>query len=116
MRKFKSTFELSKYSEKLKDQEIKFNSTTLNNTSDEKGKNDLKWKLFMNLYNLNHKVQTRNNKKLKNFFDISTSIPRTLTDKINKSFELDNQLKQGHIDFVKLLMEQKIMKYYDKDV
>ena len=116
VRKFKSTFELSKYSEKLKDQEIKFNSTTLNNTSDEKGKNDLKWKLFMNLYNLNHKVQTRNNKKLKNFCDISTSIPRTITDKINKSFELDNQLKQGHIDFVKLLMEQKIMKYYDKDV
>ena len=56
MRKFKSTFELSKYPEKSKDQEIKFNSTTFNNTSDEKGKNDLKRKLFMNLYNHNENI------------------------------------------------------------
>ena len=72
---------------------------------------------FKNLKRLNLYVYTRNNRKFKKFCDMSNSfIPQNITDKINKSFELDDKLQKAHIDYVKLLMEQKIMKYYDKDL
>ena len=88
----------------------------MNQTLDVKEKGDSKLNLFMNLNRLNNFVYMRNNHDFKSFCDNTNIMPKNVTDKINKSFELDDKLQKAHIDYVKLLMEQKIMKYYDKDL
>ena len=113
----KSTFGFTKFSDKSRDQDNKSdNSINMNKTLNMKGKGDLKWKLFMNLNKINNYVFMRNNREFKHFCDNSNFIPNTLTSKIKQSFELDDELKKAQINYVKLLMEQKIMKYFDKDL
>ena len=113
----KSTFGFTKFSDKSRDQNNNSdNSINMNKTLNMKGKGDLKWKLFMNLNKINNYVFMRNNREFKHFCDNSNFIPNTLTSKIEQSFELDDELKKAQINYVKLLMEQKIMKYFDKDL
>ena len=112
MRNFKSTFNLTKFSDKLKKKSL----TMINQASKENEKKDSKWNYYAYLYILNNSLRTRNNHKFQHFCDNLTTIPKDVTDKINKSFELDDKIKMAHLDYVKLLMEQKIMKYYDKDL
>ena len=116
----KKTFDISKFSDKIKEKEAEKkmrNLSMMNQTLDVKRKSDLKWNLFNNLNKINLYVYMRNNHEFKNFCDTSINfVPKKLTDKINKSFELDDKLQKAHVDYVKLLMEQKISKYYDKDV
>ena len=112
IRNFKSTFNLTKFSDKYKSNSI----TMINQTSKEQEKKDMKWNYYAYLYKLNNSIHTRNNHKFKHFCENLTTVPKNITDKINKSFELDDKIKMTHLDYVKLLMEQKIMKYYDKDI
>ena len=118
IRNMKSTFDISKFSYKLKEDEKKPKNSSIiipNLTLKETG--DIKWNNFKNLSRLNLYIDTRNNHKFKKFCEISnTALPQDLTDKINKSFELDEEIKKGHIDFAKLLLEHKISEFYDKEV
>ena len=117
IRNVKSTFDITKFSDKIKEKENNIkNLSMMAQTLDVKEKGDSKLKLFINLNRLNNFVYMRNNHDFKSFCDNTNIMPKNVTDKINKSFELDDKLQKAHIDYVKLLMEQKIMKYYDKDL
>ena len=118
IRNIKSTFDISKFSYKLKEDEKKpKNLSMIIPTLTLKETGDIKWNNFKNLSRLNLYIDTRNNHKFKKFCEISnTALPQDLTDKINKSFELDEEIKKGHIDFAKLLLEHKISEFYDKEV
>ena len=118
IRNIKSTFDISKFSYKLKEDEKKpKNLSMIIPTLTLKETGDIKWNNFKNLNRLNLYIDTRNNHKFKKFCEISnTVLPQDLTDKINKSFELDEEIKKGHIDFAKLLLEHKISEFYDKEV
>ena len=120
IRNIKSTFDLSKYSDKLNlNGKDKRNSLTMvNQTIKEKTKEDSKWNFYSFLHKLNTNIHTRNNQKFKHFCEYLTTvtIPKYVIKKIDKSFELDDKLIEAHLDYVKALMEQKILKYYNKDL
>ena len=118
LRNLKTTIDISKFTEKMKEIESEKKLkrySMMNQTLNPKRKSDLKWNLFSNLNRINNYVYFRNNQKFKHFCDYSTDfVPKNVTDKISKSFELDDKLKNAHIDYAKLLMKHKIMNYYDK--
>ena len=118
-KKTKSTSELIKYDIDNGSESRSKNLSTFNHTLDDKEKKCLNWNLFKNLYQLNHKVHTKNNLDFKNFYEKASIIPtddyQNITSKINKSFELDDELKKAHINYVKLLMKEKIKNYYDRN-
>ena len=118
IRKIKSTFDISNFSYKIKENEKNAkNLSVVIPKLNEKEKKDLKVNTFKNLKRLNLYVYTRNNRKFKKFCDMSNSfMPQNITDKINKSFELDEEIKKGHIEYAKLLLEQKISAFYDKKI
>ena len=120
IRNIKKNFYISKFSLKMKEKETKKkirNLSMMNQTLDERRKSDLKMNLFNNFKKIDLFVYMRNNHEFKNFCDTSLEfVPKKVSDKINKSFELDDKLQKAHIDYVKVLMEQKISKYYDKGV
>ena len=118
---FKLTHDLTKCREKpkskLSKKKNKINiSTSMNYNSsvDDITKGDLKWNLYKDFISLNNKIFFKNNRKLKKFCDKVTTMPKSIDDKIDKSFELDEQIKLAHINYVKLLMKEKIAKYYNK--
>ena len=120
IRNIKKNFDISKFSLKMKEKETEKkirNLSMMNQTLDERRKSDLKMNLFNNFKKIDLFVYMRNNHEFKNFCDTSLEfVPKKVSDKINKSFELDDKLQKAHIDYVKVLMEQKISKYYDKGV
>ena len=120
IRNIKKNFDISKFSLKMKEKETEKkirNLSMMNQTLDDRRKNDLKMNLFNNFKKIDLFVYMRNNHEFKNFCDTSLEfVPKKVSDKINKSFELDDKLQKAHIDYVKVLMEQKISKYYDKGV
>ena len=120
IRNIKKNFYISKFSLKMKEKETEKkirNLSMMNQTLDERRKSDLKMNLFNNFKKIDLFVYMRNNHEFKNFCDTSLEfVPKKVSDKINKSFELDDKLQKAHIDYVKVLMEQKISKYYDKGV
>ena len=120
IRNIKKNFDISKFSLKMKEKKTKKkirNLSMMNQTLDERRKSDLKMNLFNNFKKIDLFVYMRNNHEFKNFCDTSLEfVPKKVSDKINKSFELDDKLQKAHIDYVKVLMEQKISKYYDKGV
>ena len=120
IRNIKKNFDISKFSLKMKEKETEKkirNLSVMNQTLDERRKSDLKMNLFNNFKKIDLFVYMRNNHEFKNFCDTSLEfVPKKVSDKINKSFELDDKLQKAHIDYVKVLMEQKISKYYDKGV
>ena len=120
IRNIKKNFDISKFSLKMKEKETEKkirNLSMMNQTLDERRKSDLKMSLFNNFKKIDLFVYMRNNHEFKNFCDTSLEfVPKKVSDKINKSFELDDKLQKAHIDYVKVLMEQKISKYYDKGV
>ena len=83
---------------------------------DDLTKGDIKWSLYKDFNNLNKNIYFRNNHKFHRFCENNTTIPKNITDKVSKSFEYDEEIKQAHVDYVKLLMNQKISKYYDKNL
>ena len=120
IRNIKKNFDISKFSLKMKEKETEKkirNLSMMNQTLDERRKSDLKMNLFNNFKKIDLFVYMRNNHEFKNFCDTSLEfVPKKVSDKINRSFELDDKLQKAHIDYVKVLMEQKISKYYDKGV
>ena len=120
IRNIKKNFVISRFSLKMKEKETEKkirNLSMMNQTLDERRKSDLKMNLFNNFKKIDLFVYMRNNHEFKNFCDTSLEfVPKKVSDKINKSFELDDKLQKAHIDYVKVLMEQKISKYYDKGV
>ena len=120
IRNIKKNFDISKFSQKMKEKETEKkmrNLSMMNQTLNERRKSDLKMNLFNNFKKIDLFVYMRNNHEFKNFCDTSLEfVPKKVSDKINKSFELDDKLQKAHIDYVKVLMEQKISKYYDKGV
>lgn len=117
IRNIKSTINVTQFTDKVKKRyNEKNNSTTMNQSLNDKNNEDLKWDLFKDFNKLNRYIYIRNNHEFKTFCDNSTGIPRDVTNKINKSFELDEELKNARINYVKLLMDQKIKKYYDKEL
>ena len=120
IRNIKKNFDISKFSQKMKEKETEKkmrNLSMMNQTLNERRKSDLKMNLFNNFKKIDLFVYMRNNHEFKNFFDTSLEfVSKKVSDKINKSFELDDKLQKAHIDYVKVLMEQKISKYYDKGV
>ena len=118
IRNIKKNFDISKFSQKMKEKETEKkmrNLSMMNQTLNERRKSDLKMNLFNNFKKIDLFVYMRNNHEFKNFCDTSLEfVPKKVSDKINKSFELDDKLQKAHIDYVKVLMEQKISKYYDK--
>ena len=120
IRNIKKNFDISKFSLKMKEKETEKkirNLSMMNQTLDDRRKSDLKMNLFNNFKKIDLFVYMRNNHEFKNFCDTSLEfVPKKVSDKINKSFELDDKLQKAHIDYVKVLMEQKISKYYDKGV
>ena len=78
---------------------------------DEKG---LRWDLYKKYIGLKYKLESNNNHKLGSFCNSFSILPKIVKDKLDKSFELDEQIKESHKNYVKLLMEQKI-KGFHKD-
>ena len=123
IKNFKLIQDLTKYNEKPKpkprEKKNKINiSTTMNYNSsvDDITKGDLKWNLYKDFNSLNNKIFFRiNNLKFKKFCDNANTIPKSVDDKIDKSLELDEQIKQSRINYIKLLMKDKISKYYNKN-
>ena len=118
IRNIKKNFDISKFSLKMKEKETEKkirNLSMMNQTLDERRKSDLKMNLFNNFKKIDLFVYMRNNHEFKNDTSLEF-VPKKVSDKINKSFELDDKLQKAHIDYVKVLMEQKISKYYDKGV
>ena len=122
IKNFKLIQDLTKYSEKPKskprEKKNKINISTnmnYNSSMDDITKGDLKWNLYKDFNNLNNKIFFRNNnRKFKKFCDNATTMPKSVDDKIEKSLELDEHIKQAHINYVKLLMKEKISEYYNK--
>ena len=122
IKNFKLIQNLTKYSEKPKskprEKKNKINISTnmnYNSSMDDITKGDLKWNLYKDFNNLNNKIFFRNNnRKFKKFCDNATTMPKSVDDKIEKSLELDEHIKQAHINYVKLLMKEKISEYYNK--
>ena len=118
MRKTQLSYSVSKHKALDKN---KFNSRDnekkVNNFSiyeedfDEKG---LRWDLYKKYIGLKYKLESNNNHKLGSFSNSFSILPKIVKDKLDKSFELDEQIKESHKNYVKLLMEQKI-KGFDKD-
>ena len=115
IRSMKTTFDISKFTNKMKEKESQEKMrrfSLMNQNLDMKGKSDLKLNIFRDLYRINNYIYIRNNKGFRNFCENSSElVPKKLADRINKSLEHDEGLKKAHIDYIKLLMEQKIKKY-----
>ena len=119
IRNFKMTHYTTKFNENPKEKRNKINNLVTqnyNSSMDDLTKGDLKWSLYKDFNNLNKNIYFRNNHKFHRFCENNTTIPKNITDKVSKSFEYDEEIKQAHVDYVKLLMNQKISKYYDKNL
>ena len=71
-------------------------------------KNELKWDLYKKFVGLKYKLEYNNNHKLENFCNTFFSLPKIVNDKLNKTFHLDEQIKDAHQKYVKRIMEHKI--------
>ena len=103
---------------------IKKNQTNLNNKENNKdgkininnanigimNKDEIKTELYKNYLGLKYKLESNNNRRLKNFCNTFSSLPKIVDEKINKSFLLDKEIKESHQKYIKLLMENKIKK------
>ena len=119
IRNFKLSQDLTKCSEKPKEKKNKINISTsmnYNSSMDDITKGDLRWNLFKDFNNINNIIFFKNNRIFKRFCDKTADMPKSFNDKVEKSFEYDEELKRVHIDYIKLLMKQKISKYFDKDI
>ena len=119
IRNFKMTHYTTKFNENPKEKRNKINNLVTqnyNSSMDDLTKGDIKWSLYKDFNNLNKNIYFRNNHKFHRFCENNTTIPKNITDKVSKSFEYDEEIKQAHVDYVKLLMNQKISKYYDKNL
>ena len=73
-------------------------------------KDEIKTELYKNYLGLKYKLESNNNRRLKNFCNTFSSLPKIVDEKINKSFLLDKEIKESHQKYIKLLMENKIKK------
>ena len=77
-------------------------------------KKELKWELYKKYVGLRYKLESCNNHKFENFCNTFSFLPKIINDNLNKSYELDEQIKETHQKYIKLLMEKKI-KAFDKN-
>ena len=71
-------------------------------------KKEFKEELYKNYLGLKYKLESNNNRKLKNFCNTFSSLSKIVNEKLNKSFLLDKEIKESHQKYIKLLMENKI--------
>ena len=77
-------------------------------------KKELKWELYKKYVGLRYKLESCNKHKFENFCNTFSFLPKIINDNLNKSYELDEQIKETHQKYIKLLMEKKI-KAFDKN-
>ena len=109
----------TKFNEKQNGKRNKINNLATqnyNSSMDDLTKGDLKWNLYKDFYNLNKNIYFRNNRKFHRLCENTETVPKNIIDKVSKSFECDEEIKQAYVDYVKLLMKHKISKYYDKNL
>ena len=75
---------------------------------------EMRWDIYKKYIGLKYKLEKNNNHKLENFCNTFSTLPKIVNDKINKSFELDEKLKEINQNYVQLLLKQKI-KGFAKD-
>ena len=103
---------ISSNNKNIKDIKDKNNSKLNNNKNESFDEEDIKFDLYKNYLGLKYKLEANNNHKLKNFCSTFSSLPKKLNDKLNKSFILDEKIKETHKKYIKLIMEEKIKKFY----
>lgn len=119
IKNFKMTQYSTKFNEKQNGKRNKINNLATqnyNSSMDDLTKGDLKWNLYKDFYNLNKNIYFRNNRKFHRLCENTETVPKNIIDKVSKSFECDEEIKQAYVDYVKLLMKHKISKYYDKNL
>ena len=105
---------------KIRNSKLSFNTNDNKKISkftiseDDFDKKDLSWNLYKKFVGLKYKLESNNNHKLDNFCNTFTSLPKIVNDKLNKSFILDEKIKETHHNYIKSLLETKI-RGFEKD-
>ena len=114
-RRNKNNIRNTKVSFRAKIQEKNKNVSKFDDKEEIVDEKEMRWNIYKQYIGLKYKLENNNNHKLQNFCNTFSVLPKIVTNKMNKSFELDEQLKETHRDYAKLLMKQKIKEYQKDD-